>query len=72
MLKYGVNDWLSLEDEQIYKLYNIRNETIINYFSGTNKLLVIDLDTGSKWDKICEFVNQPKPNLPFPHLNRTK
>ena len=37
---------------------------------ATNKdnLLILDLSKG--WEPLCEFLNKPVPDVPFPHLNK--
>lgn len=68
---YGVDDFLSDENIMIKKFIE-RNNEIKTYFSNTNKLLVIDIESDSNWEVICNFLNKEIPNCEFPHLNRTK
>ena len=68
---YGVDDFLSNEEVMRIK-YNERNQKIIDYFSDTNKLLVLNFEENSEWKSLCDFLGKPLPNYSFPHLNRTK
>lgn len=48
------------------------NQTVLEYFRDRQRdLLVIDLTRGDGWKKLCAFLEQPVPNAPFPHGNRT-
>jgi len=42
----------------------------MEHFNNTGKLLVINIFDGDGWDKICSFLNEPIPNVPFPHQNK--
>lgn len=68
---YGVDDFLANE-EVMRKKYEQRNQAIKAYFSKTGKLLLMDIEAGEGYDKLCSFLNKPVPDKPFPHLNRTK
>jgi hypothetical protein len=34
------------------------------------RLLEIDIFAGNAWAPLCEFLNYPAPETPFPHENR--
>ena len=45
----------------------------MEYFkSRKHDLLVIDFTKGDKWEKLCDFLNVPIPDVKFPHYNKTK
>jgi len=47
-----------------------RNEEIINYFKHrTSRLLIINIIERDGWKKLCNFLEKPIPNRPFPHKN---
>lgn len=51
-------------------VYNTHVKNVIDYFSGRdNDLLVIDICSGEGWKKLCEFLQVPLPEVPFPHAN---
>jgi hypothetical protein len=66
---YGVDSYLSEESVVIAK-YNERNFEIINYFKNRGNLLIIDVEKGDGWQKICQFLECEVPNVPFPYLNK--
>ncbi len=68
---YGNDDFLSDIPNMIEK-YESRNNQIIEYFKGTDKLLILNFEEGDGWEKICPFLQKPIPNIPFPHKNQTK
>jgi len=52
------------------KLIEKRNDEVINYFKEKkSQLLIINLAKGEGWDKLCNFLDKPIPNKPFPHKN---
>lgn len=57
---------------ELPKIYEKRNSDIIEFFSNTQNLLIMDLEKGDSWEKLCTFLNHDIPNEPFPHLNKTK
>lgn len=41
-----------------------------SHFSGRkNDLLILDICGGDTWAPLCEFLNKPIPDMPFPHKN---
>jgi hypothetical protein len=48
------------------------NREVEAYFKGTDKLLVMDIEKGDGWDKLCGFLSLPVPEREFPHANRQK
>jgi hypothetical protein len=67
---YGIDDFLGNE-EVMRKKYEQRNAAIQQYFTGTGKLLVMDMEMGDGWNVLCPFLEKPLVAKPFPHLNRT-
>ena len=53
------------------KTYHQHNVDVQAYFQDRpNDLLVIDLEKGNNWEKICTFLDIPVPSIPFPHVNK--
>jgi hypothetical protein len=69
---YGVDDFLKIPDNRLIELYVARNNEIIRYFKDARNFLIMDLENGDKWDKLCSFLECEIPNFEFPHLNKTK
>ena len=58
-----------ITDEGRMEKFNKWNEAVINYVPK-NRLLVYRVRDG--WKPLCDFLNVPIPDLPFPYLNKTK
>ncbi len=47
--------------------YRRHNREVIKYFEGRpNDLLVMDMDEGGDWFKLCRFLNRPIPSEKYP------
>jgi len=46
--------------------------SVREYFQGRSSLLVMDLEAGDGWEKLCAFLELPVPGCPFPHANRQR
>jgi hypothetical protein len=58
------------ERDAMIAAYENYNNSVIRYFEGTDKLLVIDFEAGEGWGPICDFLNVDIPSTPFPHANQ--
>jgi hypothetical protein len=59
--------------KQILQKYEERNKQIIEYFKDKpSQLLVMNIIEGDGWDKLCNFLDKPIPNKPFPNKNKGK
>lgn len=70
-LAYGFNYPHGLEKEHL-DFYCTHNDRVVEFFNEHNAshlLLEISWDAGDGWDKLCPFLGEPIPTLPFPHLN---
>lgn len=62
---YAGNDF----DEDIFrKAYSLHKEEVLK---NAKPLLVYYLCEGEGWEPLCEFLDKPIPDHPFPHVNRT-
>lgn len=68
---YDTDDFLSNEENMKIK-YEERNKEIIEYFKNTNKLIVLNFEMSNDWELLCNFLKKDKPNVDFPHLNKSK
>lgn len=61
-------------NEDIYrKRYESHNKEVLKHFAPNNeKLLVMNLEEGDGWKKLCDFLGESTPNKPFPHANRSR
>lgn len=53
-------------------IYDQHLHIVFKYFEKRNDLLILNLENDNCWEKLCDFLNQPVPNAPFPHANSTK
>ena len=61
----------SLEKEKCIAAYLKHNEGIKEYFSNRPEdLLIMNLEENDGWDKLCQFLDKPIPDVPFPHANK--
>lgn len=58
--------------EPMIDSYQRYNREVIEYFAGTGRLLVMDIEKGDGWSKLCQFLAVPVPNVDFPHANRQR
>jgi hypothetical protein len=56
--------------ESMTESYLRYNAEVQAYFEGTGKLLVMDIEKGDGWEKLCAFLDLPVPIEAFPHANR--
>ena len=72
MLKYIYgHPYPSGHEEMFLETYRKHNEEVLAYFEKRPEdLLVIDLEEGNIWVKICGFLNIPIPDMKFPHDNK--
>jgi len=57
-------------DKSIIETYEKHNKDVQQYFQGRDNLLVVDWEKGDSWKELCNFLNQPVLDMPFPHVNR--
>lgn len=47
---------------------HVRN--VQEYFKNRDNLLILDICGGEGWEKLCDFLDKPIPNTPFPRQNQ--
>ena len=52
------------------RIYREYNRGVLEYFQGRDDLLVMDIEQGDGWDKLCDFLGCPVPDKPLPWKNR--
>ena len=64
-------NWEIINEDLLAQLYEKHNNDIIDYFKGTDKLLIYKLEESSKSkiEKICDFIKIKNDNYCFPHKN---
>lgn len=57
-------------EELFKKRYRYQESQVRNYFSDRpTDLLVMNIENGDGWNKLCPFLDKPILQLPFPHMN---
>ena len=46
------------------------NREVVEYFAGRDDLLVMDVEKGDGWEKLCGFLGTGIPDTPYPWKNR--
>ena len=59
----------AMTDEAIKQKFNEWNQAVIDYVPK-DRLLVYEVKDG--WKPICDFLDKPIPEIPFPYKNKTK
>ena len=59
------------EKERLIQEYEEDNNQIISYFrTNPNKLLLMNIIEGDRWEKLCTFLHKKIPDCSFPHRNK--
>jgi len=62
---------LTFNEDKFVEAYHRHQITVQNYFKGRPQdLITLNICNGEGWERLCPFLNQPIPNLPFPHSNK--
>ena len=57
--------------DELKRRYIEHFNQVHEYFSNkSDSLLVVNWENGDGWEEICNFIDLPIPNKPFPHSNR--
>ncbi|KAG2226078.1 hypothetical protein INT45_011695, partial [Circinella minor] len=65
-----LNNEYTNEPEKVKAKYKAHNAWVKEYVPK-DRLLVLNLDEGIGWEKICEFLDKPVPPEPYPRSNST-
>lgn len=69
-LLFGVDPAIASDKELVARFIR-HNSEIMEYFkTQPERLLVVDWEAGDSWAKLCDFLDMPIPDVPFPHLNQ--
>jgi hypothetical protein len=56
--------------DEVLTKYELRNNQVIDYFKDKpDQLLVMNTIEGDGWEKLCNFLDKPIPQIPYPHKN---
>jgi hypothetical protein len=59
-----------IEKSLFIEAYEKYNQEVKDYFAGRDNLLVMNLEQGDGWEKLCHFLGRYVPSIPFPHANK--
>ena len=63
-LLYGQKEF---NEEVFLNRFREHTKEVLDYFKDRkDDLLVMNMNNGDGWDKLCEFLNQPVPQVPYP------
>ncbi len=73
-IKFQVYNCSKYDEEALLKSYFDHHSKVISYFSDrSDDLLMIDIDNRKvDFDILCQFLNKPVPNIPFPQKNASR
>ena len=58
-------------EKKFRKAYHQHHKDVMDYFRNRkNDLLVINICNGEGWEKLCKFLGNEIPDVPFPRSNR--
>lgn len=66
---YGISKPDGHEDQFVETMLNHNREVQSHFSERPDDLLVLDMEQGFGWPRLCGFLNVPEPDAPFPHLN---
>ncbi len=72
MRKWIYGKGYPLGNEQMYlDTYKAHNRGVREYFKNRSEdFIELSWEGGDGWTKLCQFLDKPAPNIPFPHENR--
>lgn len=60
------------DEVKFYERHLAHNLGVVDYFRNRpGALLVLPLNDGDLWSKLCRFLDRPTPDRAFPHIDRT-
>ena len=62
-------------EEDFISLYETHNQAVESYFKAqgaSDRLLTVCWETGDGWPELCEFLQFPPVDRPFPYANKRK
>lgn len=66
---YGLSSPLE-QKSRFCQFYERHNETVREYFRGDPRFIELCWEDGDGWDELCDFLERPIPDQPFPHANK--
>jgi len=65
------NNWKDIDTRSWEAAWDDHHREVVQWGQNNpGRLLVMNLEAGDGWKTLCEFLEQPVPQLPFPHHHR--
>lgn len=61
---------IALDPDEWRRTFERHHRRVEEYFTGRSDLLVVDIPRDPTWENLCEFLDRPVPDVPFPWVNR--
>lgn len=58
------------QKQRFCEFYDRHNEAVREYFRGDPRFIELCWEEGDGWDELCDFLERPIPDQPFPHANK--
>ena len=56
--------------DRFKRYYEAHHAAVRTYFKQSKSFIEFDVEAGDSWQKLCDFLGKPVPNVPFPHVNK--
>lgn len=67
MLNWKILGSTRLNEKCLRAGYRQHNQTVMNYFKYSDRLLVMNICDGDGWDVLCPWLDVPRLNVSFPN-----
>ena len=67
---YGYGSPVGNEEVYIQRFKDHHHEVTEYFKDRTEDLLMMNLQEGDGWEKLCSFLRVKAPSIPFPHINK--
>jgi hypothetical protein len=70
-LRASVYGLYTYDENRLSYVYDLHYRNVVEYFKDkTGKLLILNINAGEGWEKLCHFLAKPIPVSLFPHINQ--
>ncbi len=68
-LRAAVYGTFRFNADRLSYVYDLHCKQVLDYFQDRpEKLLVLNVTEGDGWERLCQFLDKPVPNAPFPNV----
>lgn len=69
-LHYKIYNSKEFDEKKFSRAYDRHLKSVKEYFKNRDDLLIMKITEGEGWDKLCSFLGEEKPGVPFPKKDR--